>query len=348
MPPEPWDQRLARAPSSARDHAGHRRQRLRRLGGRPRAGRRRRAGARAGPAAQRPRPAGGLPLEPAVATSTIRRASPARSRAAARCSTSPPTIGCGCRSPRRCTAPTSTARARCCVAAAEAGVARIVYTSSVATLGLPADGGPADETTPSTLGDMIGHYKRSKFVAEQAVRELIARARPAGRDRQPLGAGRPPRRAPDADRADGPGGGARAHAGLCRHRPQPGPRRRRRRRASAGLRARPDRRALHPGRTGPDARRDPGADRRAWSGAGRRALRLPAAALLPVALVAEALARLRRAGEPLVTVDGVRMARKPMYFSSAKAARELGYRARPAEAALADAIAWYRARGDLG
>ena len=59
------------------------------------------------------------------------------------------------------------------------------------------------------------------------------------------------------------------------------------------------------------------------------------------------LARLRRAGEPLVTVDGVRMARKPMYFSSAKAARELGYRARPAEAALADAIAWYRARGDL-
>ncbi len=76
-------------------------------------------------------------------------------------------------------------------------------------------------------------------------------------------------------------------------------------------------------------------------------LRLPAAALLPVALAAEALARLRRAGEPLVTVDGVRMARKPMYFSSAKAARELGYRARPAEAALADAIAWYRARGDL-
>jgi dihydroflavonol-4-reductase len=76
-------------------------------------------------------------------------------------------------------------------------------------------------------------------------------------------------------------------------------------------------------------------------------VRLPATALLPLAVLAEATARLRRSGEPLVTTDGVRMARKRMYFSSAKAERALGYRARPAEAALADAIAWYRARGDL-
>ena len=46
-------------------------------------------------------------------------------------------------------------------AAAEAGVGRVVYTSSVATLGLKRDGSPADETTPVSLGDMIGHYKRS-------------------------------------------------------------------------------------------------------------------------------------------------------------------------------------------
>ena len=76
-------------------------------------------------------------------------------------------------------------------------------------------------------------------------------------------------------------------------------------------------------------------------------MRLPSAALMPIAVLAEALARLRGSGEPLVTVDGVRMARKRMYFTSAKAERELGYRARPAAAALADALEWYRRRGDL-
>ncbi|MGH8671996.1 MAG: hopanoid-associated sugar epimerase, partial [Burkholderiales bacterium] len=58
------------------------------------------------------------------------------------------------------------------LAAAEAGVTRMVYTSSVATLGLNTDGSPADEETPVSLGDMIGHYKRSKFLAEAEVREL--------------------------------------------------------------------------------------------------------------------------------------------------------------------------------
>src|SRR3546814_5946558 len=59
-------------------------------------------------------------------------------------------------------------------AAAEAGVGRIVYTSSVATLGIEPDGEPADEETPATLSDMIGHYKRSKFLAEQEVHRLVA------------------------------------------------------------------------------------------------------------------------------------------------------------------------------
>ncbi|MFQ5468470.1 MAG: NAD-dependent epimerase/dehydratase family protein, partial [Kiloniellaceae bacterium] len=61
---------------------------------------------------------------------------------------------------------------RLMVAAAEAGVERIVYTSSVATLGHRADGAPADEATPVDLADMIGHYKRSKFLAEAEVAEL--------------------------------------------------------------------------------------------------------------------------------------------------------------------------------
>src|SRR5215469_3628160 len=56
-------------------------------------------------------------------------------------------------------------------AALEAGVERVVYTSSVATLGL-VPGGSADETTPSSVDDMIGPYKQSKFLAEEAVREL--------------------------------------------------------------------------------------------------------------------------------------------------------------------------------
>src|SRR5207249_9361183 len=58
-------------------------------------------------------------------------------------------------------------------AALGAGVERVVYTSSVATLGLHADGMPADETTPSTVDDMVGHYKRSKFLAEAEVRRLF-------------------------------------------------------------------------------------------------------------------------------------------------------------------------------
>src|SRR5207237_9124947 len=55
-------------------------------------------------------------------------------------------------------------------AARRAKVARIVYTSSVATVGLPADGSPGSEETPVALADMIGHYKRSKFLAEELVR----------------------------------------------------------------------------------------------------------------------------------------------------------------------------------
>ncbi|MGF1452755.1 MAG: hopanoid-associated sugar epimerase, partial [Opitutales bacterium] len=59
------------------------------------------------------------------------------------------------------------------LAALDAGVQRIVYCSSVAVLGLHKDGSLADEETPSTLSDMIGVYKQSKFLAEVAVRELV-------------------------------------------------------------------------------------------------------------------------------------------------------------------------------
>jgi dihydroflavonol-4-reductase len=65
------------------------------------------------------------------------------------------------------------------LAAAEAaGVDRVVHTSSVATLGLPGDGRPGNENTPSTLDDMVSDYKRSKFMAEEVAREFAARGLP--------------------------------------------------------------------------------------------------------------------------------------------------------------------------
>jgi dihydroflavonol-4-reductase len=62
----------------------------------------------------------------------------------------------------------------CC----EAGVEKVVYTSSVGTIGMRKDGQPADESTPVKLDDMIGHYKRSKFMAEQVANEFAASGLP--------------------------------------------------------------------------------------------------------------------------------------------------------------------------
>jgi dihydroflavonol-4-reductase len=73
-------------------------------------------------------------------------------------------------------------------------------------------------------------------------------------------------------------------------------------------------------------------------------LRLPLAPLMPIAFLAESWARLT-GKEPFVTLDGLRMARKKMYFSSAKARAELGYAPRPVRQGLADAVAWFRQAG---
>jgi dihydroflavonol-4-reductase len=75
-------------------------------------------------------------------------------------------------------------------------------------------------------------------------------------------------------------------------------------------------------------------------------IKLPIAVVLPIAYLAEAWARMS-GREPFVTVDGVKLARKRMYFSSAKAIRALGYTARAADEALSDAIAWFRAHAML-
>ena len=75
-------------------------------------------------------------------------------------------------------------------------------------------------------------------------------------------------------------------------------------------------------------------------------LKVPYAVILPVAAGAEMMARFT-GREPFVTLDGARMSRKKMYFSSEKASRELGYRPRPAREAIIDAVSWFRANGYL-
>jgi dihydroflavonol-4-reductase len=75
-------------------------------------------------------------------------------------------------------------------------------------------------------------------------------------------------------------------------------------------------------------------------------VRLPYAAVLPIACVAEIIAK--ATGRPgRVTLEAVRMSRKRMFFSSAKAVRDLGYRWRPPTDAFADAVRWFAARGLL-
>jgi dihydroflavonol-4-reductase len=83
--------------------------------------------------------------------------------------------------------------------------------------------------------------------------------------------------------------------------------------------------------------------------AGTRAprIKVPYGVAYPVAMAAEFVARLN-GKEPFITLDGVRMSRKKMYFASAKAARTLEYRPRPARNAIADAVHWFKASGYLG
>ena len=229
------------------------------------------------------------------------------------------------------------------LAAQAAGVERIVHCSSVAALGLRRDGQPADETTPAAEATVIGVYKKSKFRAEQAVLELVRSqglpavivnpAAPIGpRDIKPTPTGK---MIADAARGRMP---AFVDTGLCV--------------VHVDDVAQGHVLALERGRIG--ERYILGGENMTLAAllglvaaeVGRRPprLRLSRGLLWPLALASEGLARLTGVA-PLVTRDHLRMARKPMYFSSAKAMAELGYAPRPAQAAVADAVAWFRAHG---
>lgn len=227
-------------------------------------------------------------------------------------------------------------------AARRAGVARSVYTSSVATIGIPADGTPGDESTPVGLEAMIGHYKRSKFLAERAVLEearaglSVVIVNPS----TPVGPG---------DVKPTPTGQLMLDA-ACGRMPAY---------VDTGLNivhvddvAHGHILAFHRGMAGERyilggedmTLRQILAEIARLVGRAPPRIRLPYAAVLPIAYLAEALARVSgRTGR--VTLEGVRMSRKHMFFSSAKAQRDLGYAWRPPAQAFTDAVQWFRDRG---
>ncbi len=223
-------------------------------------------------------------------------------------------------------------------------VARIAHVSSVATLKPRADGSPATEADAATPAQAIGPYKRSKTEAERVVEAMVREhglpativnpSTPIGpRDRRPTPTGRV---ILEAARGKMPAyvetGLNLVHVDDC----------------AAGVVA-----ALERGAIG---------ERHILGGQdvtlaallghiaglhGRRApFRLPRAPLYPAAYAAEAVARLT-GREPMLTLDGLRMAGHAMFFSSDKAARTLGHQARPWQEAVADAIGWFRAEGML-
>jgi dihydroflavonol-4-reductase len=228
-------------------------------------------------------------------------------------------------------------------AAAEAGVSRVVYTSTVGALGIPADGRPGTEETPVSLADMVGDYKRSKFLAEEVAREFARGGLPVVivNPSTPVGPG---------DLKPTPTGQmivdflrgrmwAYVDTGLnlvdvedvaAGH-------------LLAAERGRIGERYILGGQD--LALPEIFAVLGRLSGIRPPRLRLPVGAVLPLACCAEWAAERLTGRPPLLAADAVRMARKRMFFDSGKAVRELALPQSPVEEALARAVHWFRANG---
>ena len=230
-------------------------------------------------------------------------------------------------------------------AALDAGVERVVYTSSVATLKPHDDGTPADETSRHTEESAIGAYKKSKLLAERLVERLVAE------DGLPAIIVNPSTPIGPRDIKPTPTGRIIMEAALGRIPAF----------VDTGLNlvhvddvASGHLLALERGRIGESyilggqdvAFRDMVGAIAELEGRAAPRIGLPRAPLFPLAYAAEALARLT-GKEPFITVDALKMAKYRMFFTSAKAERELGYSARPYRQALVDALAWFRMSGYL-
>lgn len=222
-----------------------------------------------------------------------------------------------------------------------AGVERIVYTSTVGCIGIPEDG-PGDENTPVTQGDMAGDYKRSKFQAEQVALEYAAaglpvtivnptapvgdhdfKPTPTGKILLDVLKGRMPAYVDTGLNLVDVEDTARGHLLAC-ERGRPGERYilgcenlllaeiLRRVAAAAGLNA--------------------------------PAVRIPYGLAYAVGVVTTAWAGWT-GNEPRAPLEAVRMARKKMFVSHQKAARELGYDPRPVDGAIRRAVDWFRGNG---
>ena len=226
-----------------------------------------------------------------------------------------------------------------------AGAERVVYTSSVATLRAADAATIVDETAPLSEAEAIGAYKQSKVAAERLVERMVAErglpavivnpSTPIGpRDIKPTPTGR---MVLEAAQGKIP---AFVDTGLNL--------------VHVDDVAEGHLLALERGRIGEryvlggqDASlRALLAEIAALTGRKAPALALPRAPLYPLAYVAEGVARLT-GKEPMLTRDALKMASHHMFFSSAKAERELGYSARPYREALTDALAWFANAGRL-
>ncbi len=228
-------------------------------------------------------------------------------------------------------------------AARRQGVRRVVYTSSVATMGFSSNGALADENSPVSLADMIGHYKRSKFMAEQVAFEaarsgvdvvVVNPTTPMGeRDLKPTPTGR---LVVDFLKRKFP---AYVDTGLNL--------------VDATECARGHLQALEKGRAG--ERYILGGENLtlkqildrlgAITGLPSPKVKLPYVFALAAGVVDETVTGRILGREPRATIDAVRMGRKKMFITSAKAERELGWRSVPVDDALRRSVEWFRTNG---
>lgn len=227
-------------------------------------------------------------------------------------------------------------------AALSLGLSRVVYTSSVGTLGNPGDGQPGNENTPVSFPDMVGHYKKSKFLAEREAESFIGRGLPLVivNPSTPIGA---------LDIKPTPTGKIIVDF-LNRKMPAY---------LDTGLNiidvemcARGHILAAEKGRIGEKyilGNENLTLERifamlEEITGIAAPKVRLPYTPILLAAYVNEAFSRCT-GKEPLIPLAGVQMAKKFMYFDPSKAVRELGLAQRPVLESLQKAVNWFRGNG---